>query len=240
MRHRRRRGSRKWSPLDLGDDLREWWNADDVSRLVISGGQVSDWTSVKGLTLSQATSGAQPTWSATGFNGAPGVTFDGVDDVLSAVSALGRIPGTSGYYLLAVVDQVALPADATTRAILTLGTSNGSRRMLARGVVSGANRIRGIVDATDAYGTSGNFSGRKLVALHVGAAATDTYLDAVLDTSTAVAPAAHSARTRIGANQAGTGNFWNGKMRDVMAVRDTISAAQLAKLNAFLLARRMP
>jgi hypothetical protein len=229
----------KWSPLDLGDDLMEWWNADDVSRLVISGGQVTDWTSVKGLALTGAGTGRG--WSATSFNGAPGITFNGTDDVFSAVSAQGRVPLTSGFYMLAVVQQNALAADAPTRIILTFGTANGARKYLSRAVVSGVNRVRGGVDtSTTSTGTTGDFSGRHLVAARVEAATLSTYFDGSADGTVAAAPVTNSARTRIGAIHTAASSFWSGLMRDVMVVRDTISATQLAKLNEFLLARRMP
>jgi hypothetical protein len=229
----------RWSPLDLGDDLCEWWNADDTNRLSISGGAVATWTSVKGLALTGA--GAGRAWSATSFNGAPGITFNGTDDVFSATAAQGRIPNTSGFYMFGVVQQDALPADATTRIILNTGTSNGARKYLSRFVVSAVNRVRGGVDtSTTSTGATGDFSGRHMVAARFEAATLSTYFDGAADGSVAAAPVTNSARARIGANQAGTGNFWSGKMRDVMVVRDTISATQLANLSAFLLARRMP
>ena len=61
--------------------------------------KVSSFTSrVSGYNVAQATAGLQPVWSATSVNGFPGITYDGVDDLLDGASGLaGAISGSAPY-----------------------------------------------------------------------------------------------------------------------------------------------
>lgn len=234
-------GVRGFVPSDLGTSLYAWWNADAIGSLALSGNQVVTWTDlVTGAAPTQAVSGSRPVYDATGFNGSPCVTFDGIDDFLRVDSTLGNIPNSSGFTMFGVVSQDALAADVTVRIAFNLGTSNGTRRYLSRAVVAAANRIRVGVDGSSATGTTGDFSGRHLIAGDIGAANTNAFYDTVADGTVAVAPATMSGRILIGSIQTGAGNFWTGKIRDIVVVSSSISGAQLTALNTYLLARRNP
>jgi len=55
----------------------EWWTS--KAGVTESGGAVSDWTGrYAGVTVSQATSAQKPAYSATSFNGGPGLTMESV------------------------------------------------------------------------------------------------------------------------------------------------------------------
>ncbi|HTM77999.1 MAG TPA: hypothetical protein VL133_10260, partial [Devosia sp.] len=74
-----------WSPLALGASLLAWWDASQGVSL--SGSQVTAWADRKsGYSVAQGTGAARPLWSATSFGGKPGLTFDGIDDLLNMES----------------------------------------------------------------------------------------------------------------------------------------------------------
>lgn len=78
-----------WTPLALGSSLVAWYDAADASTITQSSGAVSQWKDKSGNAnhLLQSTAGNKPTYSATGFqSNTPGITFDGVNDFLSAAN----------------------------------------------------------------------------------------------------------------------------------------------------------
>lgn len=93
-----------WTPTELGSAVVAWWDADDVATLTLSGSAVTDWASkAGGITASQGTSSARPSYSATARNGKPGVVFDGGDRL--AISSVAGFPTGSGASALAIVGQ---------------------------------------------------------------------------------------------------------------------------------------
>jgi hypothetical protein len=75
-----------WTPAALGSALALWLDADDASTITLNGSTVSQWNDKSGnaRNASQATAVNQPTYSATGLNGKPTLTFDGLNDNLQA------------------------------------------------------------------------------------------------------------------------------------------------------------
>lgn len=89
-----------WTPLALGASLVAWYDASDAATITQSGGAVSAWNdkSGSGYHLLQGTGTNQPAYSATGFqSNSPGITFDGVDNYLSAASATIGTTAVSGF-----------------------------------------------------------------------------------------------------------------------------------------------
>jgi hypothetical protein len=82
----------------------EWWDP-----ATLANGAVASWAGGKGVaTLAQGTGANQPVKSATSLNSTPGVTFDGVDDLLST-AGLGATLAA-----LAVCTLTFVATDATT------------------------------------------------------------------------------------------------------------------------------
>jgi hypothetical protein len=79
-----------WTPAALGSALALWLDAADASTITLNGSTVSQWRDKSGNArhVSQATAANQPTLTASGLNGKPVLTFDGVDDYLAAASPL--------------------------------------------------------------------------------------------------------------------------------------------------------
>jgi len=233
---------RGFIPADLGSDLIAHWSADDTGLITLSTANVTSWKDrVSGLDLAQSTDAARPVWSATSFNGNPGVTFDGTDDVLSAAS-VGNLPtGSSPAEIWAVVDQAALVADTTTRIIFAYGgTSGNTSRAIRRTVVSSQNRasvITGTGAATGSAALAADFSGRHAVGGIFTASGVTAIMDGVATAETAVVSGTTTTRTVMGASTSLGASFLNGVVRDILVTRPT-GAAKRHLLTSWLASRR--
>ncbi len=99
-----RSSSRKVTPL-LFPGLGFWWTSKDLGAIDLVSGAVSNWydKSGNGRTISQATAGSRPAWSASGIaSGYPGVTFDGTDDCLTRAEAWMYAAGSCTVYMVVV------------------------------------------------------------------------------------------------------------------------------------------
>lgn len=227
--------------LALGADLLAWWDAS--YGITVTGAGVSAWVDRKsGHTLVQATDGARPAYSATGFNGAPGVTFDGTADYLSMES----VPFPSGAdpsEIWIVVQQDTDPvAVATTRGIVSYGAAGTVNRAVARNPVLGVNRAY-IIAGTGSGSPTATVEDVDFSSRHLVRGVFDTTSSVAVDGGTPVtvasALATATTRVRVGSNMADTPTtFWTGVLRDII-VTTPLSAEKAAFLETFLLGRRM-
>jgi hypothetical protein len=223
-----------------------WWDAG----YGYATGSTVYWTDRKqGLRLGQSLAASQPVWGATSYNGAPGVTFDGVDDRLTEQSA-GLLPSTAGFpigaaaaEIWAVVQQNTPGASATTTGIFSYGgTSANASRSLHRAGVAGTNRLRATtgtgassVSATDA---SAAFSSRHVARAIFGATTTEVEIDDSVHVTGAAVPATGDSRIRMGDNASG-GNYTACTVRHCLVVDPTLLTAQnTIDLRALLVAYR--
>ena len=236
-------GRGAWNPLRLGSSLLAWWSADRPDLMTLSGSQVTTWRDiVAGYAPTQGVSGSRPIYSATSFNGAAGVTFDGVDDYLELASQpfpSGAVPSE----IWALVDQTSLVADTTARIMIGYGGNSGNTaRLLYRSVVSAQNRVTvqtGLGGSVVNQNLAADFSGR-----HVGRAIfTATTISVALDGTVSSTQAAISNTSttlmRLGNGTSASSNYFKGVMRDAI-ITGPLSAAQAALLEAYLDNRRMP
>lgn len=229
-----------WSPLELGSKLMAWWDAEDVSSLSVAGGAVAGWTDLKGgMVLAQATSGFKPTWSATGFNGRPVVTFDGTDDELTAIGT-GSLPiGSAPGEIWALVDQQMSAGTTDDRRMFHYGGSSANARALRRSVVGGVNRAYATVgDGSLSTATSNNavdFTGRHIVRLTVSATDFALALDNQAGATVSSVAATSNVRTRMGASGAGSTAvaFFQGGISAIL-VTGALAAPEATNLYAFL------
>ena len=225
------------TPFDLGAKLLEWWNADRSDLLTVSGSQVSAWTGSKaGLVASQATTSRRPLYSATDFNGAPCLTFDGIDDNLAVATNPFPI-GSDPVEFWSVVSQDALVADTGFRFAMSHGAAGtGTRRYLARDVSAGNIRIYAAYGAVIAAGAG--MSGRLVARASLGTNLLQLYRDGSLVASvTAFGNSSVAAPFYIGAN-GGTSNFWLGKFRDAI-VTQPLDENEVSWMTTYLMNRRM-
>lgn len=77
-----------WTPAELGASLALWLDADDASTITLNGSTVSQWSdkSGNGRNATQGTAANQPTYTASGLNGKPVLTW-GANSISSLVTA---------------------------------------------------------------------------------------------------------------------------------------------------------
>jgi hypothetical protein len=218
-------------PFGLGDSLLAWWDAS--YGVTVTGAGVSSWLDrVHQYDVVQTTDAARPAYSATGFNGAPGLTFDGTDDRLT----LNSMPfPANNFEVWAVIQNDALAATAGNKFIVNLGTGVGAvqnRRFTNNTMASVIAGSAVVAEQT------GPFESRHLFHSTFTPTANTVSIDGAAATSAANTVNATGVRCRIGSNTADTAAaFWHGKMRDVMVTR-LLTTAQSTALQTFLLARR--
>lgn len=80
-----------WTPAQINPDI--WHDASDTATVTVSGSSVSQWNDKSGNNrhIQQAAAASQPVYTAAAQNGRNVITFDGVNDILSAASV-----GSSG------------------------------------------------------------------------------------------------------------------------------------------------
>jgi hypothetical protein len=240
-------GSASYNPLAvLSSDLLAWWDADPQywgpkGSITLGPTRVSLWTDIVAgynATNGDATEGTRPIYSATVFNGGPGVQFDGVDDVLT-LTLSGQFPSDatpSELWLLAQND-----AASSARMFLSYGSGNTTSRALgdvgtlARGFVGNTAGTIGV------DGVAGSFAGRSVLRLEVGATQSIITIDAVASSPVAVTPTTTTpTRLRLGASPAvAPGNPAQGTIVAAM-ITNSLSTAKAAALQSWLISRRRP
>lgn len=203
----------------LGDFLYELWDAERSDLITIATG-VSAWNGSKlGLSLVQGTGANQPTYSATSFAGAAGLTFDGTNDTLlytlSGELPASAVPGE----IWALVSQDVEVGTAGAKTIVSYGdTGNLGRRALIRNVVSSnKNVIQAIVGtgaANPVATSSDGFNGRNFIRARVGPTNSQIALNNFrFSGGNIITPATTATRLRVGANSNSSADgFWTGQI----------------------------
>jgi hypothetical protein len=227
-----------WAPAELGDDLLGQLDAEDTDSLTLDTGVVSAWADTAASVSFANTGTARPAYSATSFNGRPGLTFDGVDDYLSAESA-PYPTGANPCEIWALVRQDALIGNTTARAIMAYGgiSANASRRTERSNTGGTGNRFRsvtGIGGSTAVATTTADFSGIHIVRAVFGATEMFAAIDGVATAPVAAVSATGTTRSRIGSVTANTpANFMQGAINSIF-VTAPLTPVQAASLRAFL------
>lgn len=229
----------------LGSDLVEAWDASRSAMTDDGAGLISALVGLKsGYILSAATT-ARPTYSATSFNGAPGLTFNGTANAMTCTTAglLAALPAAAGACeLWALVSQAALVADTGARYAMGYGAAVNTGRVIGRGVATGVNRGRvGTGDGSALQlrneGTI-DLSTRHVIRATIGATESVVYIDGVASTALSVVPSTTASRVVLGANPAvSPGNFWEGVIA-FAAITLPLSVARAADLHAHLMGRK--
>jgi hypothetical protein len=227
-----------FSPLDLGVDLLGWWDAS-----TLADGAVASWADVvAGYTVTQATSGARPVKSATSFGGAPGVTFDGIDDRLTLESVPFPI-NADPCEIWVVTQQNALAADTGARTAFSYGAAGGTTRAVSRVVDGGVNRGRssagdgGFISVVE---PTVDFSGRCVLRGIVTGTQLNTQVNNALAAPANVTPTTANTRVRMGSSSTTTAStFWHGIHRHVIVVSGSLTADQKTQLQTWAMAQRM-
>ena len=113
-----------WTPSEL-TGLQLWLDASDATTITESSGSVSQWDdrSGNGKHVTQAIASAQPTYSATGLNGLPTLSFDGADDTMATIAATMPTGNSARSMFVVYQPQVTSSSHSIAGQSLT-GTSN--------------------------------------------------------------------------------------------------------------------
>lgn len=232
---RRRRQRAAWLEAAMVEMLGvvplAWWDAS--YGVTVTGAGVSSWEDrINGYQLVQATDGARPAWSATGFNGAPGLTFDGAADYLSMESQpFGSDDGN--FEVWAVLQNDAAGATTGNKFAVAIGAPSASGNM-----VRNTNNVMRSTTGGGFAEATGPFASRHVVRSIFKTGLISIQVDGETPVTTAIDPAIGSARMRVGSNISdAAGAFWLGKMRDVVVTR-LLYADEAAVTSAFFLPRR--
>jgi hypothetical protein len=225
----------------LGSDLLGYWEANRSDLVTIATGASSWKDIVAAYDLAQVTAGAQPAYSATSFNGQPGLTFDGTDDSLLLASVPFPTVATP-CEIWALIQQDALPANTTERRIFSYGGGGvGNYRSIQRVVVGGVNRVQMTIGdgaaAQTITGTNVDASSRHVIRAQFGATSSSLTVDGVAEGSFSVVPSTGNTRTRMGANSATTASLlMNGKIAALLVTKPLTTEA--TAVQTWLNARR--
>jgi hypothetical protein len=220
-----------FTPAALGSDLLAWW--DSSTGVALSGASVTSWTDKVGsLAPAQGTAASQPQYSATSFNGKPGISFDGTADHLT-VSSVGSLPtGTAQLDMYAVVDQQA--TDTTARRLFGYGAGNDAQSCgLFRRITSSQSFLAAYAsNGTSPFPTNapGLFTGRTAGAGFVRADSVQSWQNGGYSAIVAVVPNVATVRTVIGTNTAMT-LFHQGVIRDIIVTAPLNYGRREAMLN---------
>lgn len=233
----------RWTPADLGALLLGQWDAEVPASINKAGAVVTTWTDIiAGCAPTQALAGAKPLYSATSFNGRPGITFDGTDDFLRAATQPFPIgANASEIWLLASQD---LPAATTgTRNAVGYGTASGAGiRQIKRTITAGVNHAFALCGNSGGAGISIidtllDYSGRHVQRVIFGPATLGLEGDGLANPPVAMVPGTTAGNFTIGAtNTVATAQLWSGTFNSVL-VTAPLPANDAAQLLSYLKAR---
>lgn len=229
-----------WAPQVLGASLFAFWDAERPDLIAESGGLVSSWRdAVTANNAAQSTGASKPTYSATGFNGRPCVSYDATDDDLTSNPAPAALPiGAAVGEIWAVVDQTAPAADTVVRCVTGyFDIDGGNVRRLARVVLSGVNRANVQIGTGSGEvrvaNTFVDFSGRHVVRARIGATASQIDVDGIAGTPMAVVPVTQNLTLTLGRSPTALNSYWSGSLNAVLYTA-ALGAADAALLYAYL------
>lgn len=233
-----------WTPASLGASLYDYWDAEIASSISTSGATVTAWRSAKSsYSAAQGISASRPIYSATSFNGRPGLTFDGADDELT-YAGVGNFPtGSNASEIWILIDQTLPGATAGIKTAVAYGGNSAAayRRVVRISDGSSVNRARiqmgtgggAPAVSNDNVALNGKNVVRSIFESNLRVDVNGT-AGAVL---AGAAPATGTTRTRIGATTDDTpANFFQGVISAVF-ITAPLTADQAAQMYLYLKAR---
>ena len=236
-----------WTPADITTAL--WLDAADSGTVTTVSGAVSQWDDKSGnsRSASQSTPGSRPTYSATGFNGKPGIVFNGSSQLLEITNALSltRNIGRISFFFAAHTSGLT----GSTQALTTfpIGT-NTSDRVSCAYLQDTKLRIAGRRLDTDSFAaalSSGSwntspavlcfqwdFTAAKASIFYNGA--NGDPLEATLHTAGNTSDTDSSVTPKIGTIATGATNFFNGPIAEAVVTTNTITATIRQKIEGYL------
>lgn len=226
--------------------LRIDFNASSISGKV-NADPISSWVEgVSGWNADQATTSKQPTYRTNVVGSKPVVRFDGNDELTLPAGALGLLNGKSGCSIFAVVSTAVVTVGTRTVFFIANNSTGARFRVFANATAgrlgAGGRRLDGDTLASTLFAGSISANTFYVVgAIHDPSTAnlkayngdSEEY-NGTLSTTGATYSATDSTVVRLGANQAGTGEYWNGDMARVLVYDRPVTASERAKIIDYL------
>jgi hypothetical protein len=205
-------GAALWTPLNVSPYA--LWDAEEDTSITLVGSKASAFVDLtaNAYSLGQGTDANRPTYSATSFNGRPGLTFDKAGPNFMSRTGLGSLPtGATACEIWIICDQTLAAADTALGVIFDYGSSPNGLRRVERAVVSAVNRARTVIGNGAGSNTVTNsntaFSGRQAVRARIGAAATQVDVSGTAGASSAVTPNTAAGNILLGRATGGSAPF---------------------------------
>jgi hypothetical protein len=226
-------GFTTWTPTELGSSLAVWLDADDASTITLNGSTVSQWSDKSGNArhASQATAANQPTYTASGLNGKPVLTWGHANtSVLNTAFTLN--------YPLSVYAVAQVTQTTAVRGIVGSGSASYALGTLTASPAASAYALWNPFLNGGAY--INNTVTTNPVIVGSTAVSNDentwnTYVNAsnagqaIWDTGTPVAP----SFIRIGYSGTST-EYWLGTIGEVVICSTTLSTTDRQKVEGYL------
>lgn len=230
----------QFDPATLAYDL---WDAERTNTLTLSGSAVTEWRSAKnGYAAAQAAGTARPNYSATGLNGRPALTFDGLDDEL-IYAGVGVFPtGSAPCEIWMLTSYDGIGADAATKHLAGYGsaTAYSGVRSVRRAAVGGVNRMTGLMgDGTTnqiAF-APGDCSGLNIVRIQFGSTGVTASRNGETGATTPAIPATGAAQVSIGSGPVSSQRLYAPCKVALFGVFPSLSTNEAVQMLAYLKVR---
>lgn len=219
-----------WRPDTLGAALGLWLDAEDTSSVVLSGATVSQWSdkSGNGRNATQATGANQPTYTTTGLNGKPVLTFNGTTNSMPV--DLSFVAG--GSYSVSAV--FARSSTKTNNWVIGGNTALSNRQLLVgwstNTTFSYAQYANDVLVTVPGYTTTTPLIVTLGLDTPVGRSA---YLDGTLGNSS-------TNKSSLITNNGGvlgtwtSGSFYQGYIAEIVIATGALSSADREKMEGYL------
>lgn len=239
-------GVNLWRPLNLLVPASVWLDAEDTTTITLNGATVSQWNDKSGnaRNVSQATAADQPTYSATGLNGKPILTFDG-SDLLSNTAPGALLRNVPGATLAAVVNYTNNTAGRAVCSVATASAGQTRSALLVNNTTATGYLVGGRRLDANSFQISGSttFSAATTVlqfgVLDYANSDAFSYVNGTLEaTNTAFQTSGNTSDTNsaalyVGASATGGTNPLIGSVAEIVIVPAALSADQRQRLEGY-------
>jgi hypothetical protein len=224
-----------FSPSNLNPAL--WLDASDTSTITASSGSVSQWDdkSGNGYNVTQATAANQPTTGSTTINGRNVISFDGGDSISYTATTVTLNQPNSVFAVVSSDSGVTgtrsvVNGTGATNALVYVTASSERRVGIWASPPGGqvvTSSLTALTDQTQPAVIGGIFDG----------SSSRIRLNGASSGAVNAGTMAKGGGFRIGANAAETGEFWIGKIAEVLFFDSLLSSNEIADVETYLAAK---
>lgn len=226
----------EWTPLNLGEKLLLWWDAEDEDSLTLDTTAVTAWEDKSaGFAVSQGTGGNRPTLNATAVNNRPGVVFDGVDDYLTNAGAPASVATGQAREWWVLGTQTRAVSTGGTNVVVRQGSAVTSAAQIGRTIDNAVACFVGNGSTAIIANAASLFEGASIVRQQITATEQVVSRNGTAGTPVAAVPALNNTSVFVGSRDATT-RFHEGAVNTLLQT-EPLSDAEAFLLLGFLKAR---